>query len=248
MYWERMTSRQFEKVVGQITTAILPTGTVEAHGFHCPLGTDNIAPWELAARLERRHPEELLVAPAVPYGHSWDLEEWPGTLSIPASALENYVTEVGLAMGRWGIRNLILINGHGGNNGALGHAAERLADAGLRVVISNWWLDYAQDILTVTTGQGHAGEDETSVMLALAGEAVEMAHAGANPYRPKFRFKDQAARKTVLRHAVTGDGRRGTREKGEAILRLVEERLEQLLQDVWADQLFREVGPDSGDP
>lgn len=245
MYWERMTSRQFEQVVGKVTTAILPTGTVEAHGFHCPLGTDNIAPWELAARLERRHPAELLVAPAVPYGHSWDLEEWPGTLSIPASALENYVAEVGLAMGRWGIANLIIINGHGGNNGALGHAAERLADAGLRVIISNWWLDYAQDILTVTEGQGHAGEDETSVMLALAGDAVEMSHAGANPYRPKFRFKDQAARKTVLRHAVTGDGRRGTREKGEAILRLVEERLEQLLLDVWADQLFREVGPDS---
>ncbi len=238
MYWERMTTRQFEEAMGRVATAILPTGTVEAHGFHCPLGTDNIAPAELARRLERRHPDQLLVAPAVPYGHSWDLEEWPGTLSIPAAALEHYVAEVGLAMGRWGIRHVVLINGHGGNSGALGHAAERLADAGLRVVISNWWLDYAQDILTVTSGQGHAGEDETSVMLALAPESVEMAHAGANPYRPKFRFKDQAARKTLLRHAVTGDGRQATREKGERILELVEARLEQLLQDLWADQLF----------
>ena len=241
MYWERMTTRQFEAVMGNVSTAILPTGTVEAHGFHCPLGTDNIAPAELARRLEQRHPEKLLVAPAVPFGHSWDLEEWPGTLSIPAAALENYVAEVGLAMGRWGIRHIILVNGHGGNNGALGHAAERLADAGLRVVISNWWLDYAQDILTVTAGQGHAGEDETSVMLALAADAVEMAHAGVNPYRPKFRFKDQSARKTALRHAVTGDGRHGTPEKGKRILDLVEARLEQLLQDLWADQLFHET-------
>ena len=209
MYWEQMTTRQFEAAMGKVSTAILPTGTVEAHGFHCPLGTDNIAPAELARRLERRHPDELLVAPAVPFGHSWDLEEWPGTLSIPAAALENYVAEVGLAMSRWGIRHLILVNGHGGNNGAL----------------------------------GHAGEDETSVMLALAPSAVEMAHAGVNPYRPKFRFKDQAARKTVLRHAVTGDGRHGTREKGERILELVEARLEQMLQDLWADQLFHETPP-----
>ncbi len=243
VYWERMTTRQFQAVMGKVSTAILPTGTVEAHGFHCPLGTDNIAPAELARRLEHRHPDELLVAPAVPFGHSWDLEEWPGTLSIPAAVLENYVAEVGLAMGRWGIRQLIVVNGHGGNSGALGHAAERLADAGMRVVISNWWLDYSQDILTVTAGQGHAGEDETSVMLALAADAVEMAHAGVNPYRPKFRFKDQVARKTVLRHALTGDGRSGTREKGERILDLVEARLEEMLQNLWADDLFRETPP-----
>jgi creatinine amidohydrolase len=238
MYWERLTTRRFGELVGRVTTALLPTGTVEAHGLHCPLGTDNLAPEEFCRRLEARYPDRVLVAPTIPYGHSWELEEWPGTLSIPAAAFRSYVAEVGKAMVRWGIRDLVIINGHGGNTGALTEAAEEIADAGARVTLTNWWIDFASDILTVTAGQGHAGEDETSVMLAVAEDLVEMEHAVFNPYRPRYRVKDQAARKTTLRHAVTGDGRSGTREKGERILALVTDRLDQLLQDLWADRLF----------
>jgi len=156
VYWEQLTTRRFAELMPDMKTALLPTGTVEAHGLHCPLGTDNYAPQALAARLETRHPDRVLVAPAIPYGHSWELEDWPGTLSIPAEAFQQYVTEVGRAMLRWGIRDIVVLNGHGGNNGALGHAAEAIADAGGRVVITNWWLDYSRDILTVTS-LGDAG-------------------------------------------------------------------------------------------
>jgi creatinine amidohydrolase len=238
MYWERLTTRRFGELVGKVTTALLPTGTVEAHGLHCPLGADNLAPAELCRRLEARYPDRLLVAPPVPYGHSWELEEWPGTLSIPAGVFARYVAEVGKGMVRWGIRDIVVINGHGGNSGALTEAAEEIADLGGRVTLSNWWIDYSREIRTVTDTQGHAGEDETSVMLAVAEEWVDMEHAVFNPYTPRFRFKDQGARKTTLRHAVTGDGRRGTKDKGERILELVTEQLDRLLQDLWADRLF----------
>ena len=242
MYWEQLTTRRFAELMPDMKTALLPTGTVEAHGLHCPLGTDNYAPQALAARLETRHPDRVLVAPAIPYGHSWELEDWPGTLSIPAEAFQQYVTEVGRAMLRWGIRDIVVLNGHGGNNGALGHAAEAIADAGGRVVITNWWLDYSRDILTVTSDQGHAGEDETSVMLALHPEWVEMEHAVYNPKRPKYRVKDRPHRQVTLRQAVTGDGRGGTSDKGARILDLVVDRLDDLLNDLWADELFEPAG------
>jgi creatinine amidohydrolase len=242
LYWDRLTTRRFAELMPEVRTVLLPTGTVEAHGLHCPLGTDNFAPAALAERLEARYPDRLLVAPAIPYGHSWELEEWPGTLSIPAEALERYVAEVGKAFLRWGVRDIVVINGHGGNNGALGHAAEAIADAGGRVVITNWWLDWRDDILTVTGGQGHAGEDETSVMLALHPDWVEMEHAVFNPHQPKYRVKDRAARQVMLRQAVTGDGRGGTAAKGERILELVVDRLDQLLQDLWRDDLFQSRG------
>ena len=246
MYWEQLTSRRFGEVMGQVDTALMPIGTVEAHGMHCPLGSDNLAPSELCRRVEARHPDRVLVAPAIPYGHSWELEEWPGTLSLSSGVFEAYVAEVGKALVRWGMRNIVFVNGHGGNAGALGHAAETIADLGARVILTNWWIDYRDDILTVTTGQGHAGEDETSVALAIRPDLVDMAHAGYNPYRPRFRFKDQTARKTTLRHAVTGDGRGGTAEKGERILELVTDRLAALLEDVWEDRLFN--GPGASDP
>lgn len=242
MYWERLTSKTFqEQVVNHIDTAILPTGSVEAHGMHCPLGTDNIAPAEFAARLEALFPERVLVLPVVPYGHTWDLAQWPGTISVSNRAFSQYVAEVGVNASRWGIRNLILMNGHGGNVGALQEAMESMAEAGMRAVMVNWWLDYSQDILTVTSGQGHAGEDETSVMLAMAGNWVKMEDATFNPFQPKFRVKAIGIQDKVLRHATTGDGRLGTKEKGEKIIELVVSRLSRMLEDLWRDDLFTEA-------
>lgn len=242
MYWERLTSKTFqEQVVNHIDTAILPTGSVEAHGMHCPLGTDNIAPAEFAARLEALFPERVLVLPVVPYGHTWDLAQWPGTISVSNRAFSQYVAEVGVNASRWGIRNLILMNGHGGNVGALQEAMESMAEAGMRAVMVNWWLDYSQDILTVTSGQGHAGEDETAVMLAMAGNWVKMEDATFNPFQPKFRVKAIGIQDKVLRHATTGDGRLGTKEKGEKIIELVVSRLSRMLEDLWRDDLFTEA-------
>ena len=242
MYWERLTSKTFqEQVINRVDTAILPTGSVEAHGMHCPLGTDNIAPAEFAARLEALFPDRVLVLPAVPYGHTWDLAQWPGTISVSNRAFSQYVAEVGTNASRWGIRNLILMNGHGGNVGALQEAMESMAEAGMRAVLVNWWLDYSQDILTVASGQGHAGEDETAVMLAIAGNWVKMEDATFNLFKAKFRVKAIGIQYKVLRHATTGDGRLGTKEKGEKIIELVVARMSHMLEDLWQNDLFTEA-------
>ena len=147
VYWEQLTTKSFqEKVLNRIDTAILPTGSVEAHGMHCPLGTDNIAPWQFSAKLEERFTDRLVVLPPIPYGHTWDLQVWPGTISVSNRAFSQYVAEVGTNLSRWGIRNVVIMNGHGGNVGALQEAMEPMAEAGMRAVLVNWWLDYSQDI------------------------------------------------------------------------------------------------------
>ncbi len=239
MYWDTLTSKDFrETVQGQIDTAILPIGSVEAHGQHCPLGTDNTAPWHFSQALERRFPDRILVMPAIPYGHTWELANFSGTLSVPAEAFARYVAEVGKAALTWGIQNLILMNGHGGNTGPLAQVMEEIADRGGRAVLVNWWIDYSRDILTVTQGQGHAGEDETSVMLAIAGPQVKMQDASFNPYRAKYKMKATGLHDKNLRHATTGDGRQGTKEKGDKIIELVEQRLVELVLDLFNDALF----------
>lgn len=239
MYWERITTKQFrDQVVGKIDTAILPIGSVEAHGQHCPLGTDNIAPYHFAQLLEERFSEQIIVLPSVPYGHTWDLAEWPGTLSVSNEAFSHYVASVGKSVAGWGIRNVLLMNGHGGNIGALTGAMEEIAESGARVVLINWWMDYKDDILTIVGGQGHAGEDETSVMLAIAEPWVHMEDASYNPFVPRFRVKAVGIASQSLRHATTGDGRPATREKGHQIIDVVLARLTQLLEDLWADRLF----------
>lgn len=239
MYWERLTTKTFkETVLNHIDTAILPTGSVEAHGQHCPLGTDNYAPEHFAEALEARYADRLLVLPVIPFGHTWELSVYPGTVSVPSRVFTDYVASVGQSVASWGIKNLIIMNGHGGNTGPLNAAMEEIAEHGVQSVLINWWLDYSREIRTVTEGQGHAGEDETSVMLALVGEYVKMEDASFNPYVPRYKVRARGLEDKTLRHATTGDGRLGTRDKGDKIIELVTDRMSQLLEDVWSDRLF----------
>ncbi|MDA8206340.1 MAG: creatininase family protein [Thermaerobacter sp.] len=247
LYWDALTTKDFrERVLGRIDTAILPMGSVEAHGQHCPLGTDNFAPWHFAQALEAHYPDRLLVLPAIPYGHTWELSNFAGTLSVSAETFGRYVAEVGLATLAWGIHHLVLMNGHGGNTPALNAAMEKLAEHGGRAVLVNWWIDYSADILTVTNGQGHAGEDETAVMLAVAGPLVKMEDASFNPYRPKYKIKAAGLHDKSLRHATTGDGRGATQEQGKKIIELVSKRLVELVEDIWSDNLFIRVDEKGG--
>jgi creatinine amidohydrolase len=239
VYWEQVTAKYFhEKVENRAMTAILPVGSVEAHGMHCPLGADNIAPLEFCRRLEARYPEQLIVLPIIPYGHNWELAHFSGTIAIPSRVFGEFVAETGKEVGRWGIKDLVIMNGHGGNNAALHEAMEDMGNAGMRTVLISWWLDYAQEIRTITSGQGHAGEDETAVMLALAPDWVHMEDATFNPYVPNFYVKGPGLHEKVLYDATTGDGRLATREQGEKILDIVTDRMAELLEDLWADRLF----------
>ncbi len=242
MYWDQITTKNFlEHIVGHYDTAILPLGSVEAHGQHCPLGTDNIAPWHFAQQLEKTYSERLLILPPVPYGYTPDLSVWTGTISVSASALQAYVAEVGRGICQWGIKNLILLNGHGGNIAALQLAIDQIAQENVRVVLVNWWLDFSQQIRTIAEGQGHAGEDETSVMLAIAPGLVHMEDASFNPFRLRYRVKGAGVGDQALRHATTGDGRVGTKDKGEKIIAIVVQELSHLLERLWNDDLFDRV-------
>lgn len=228
----------FEVLRSDPPVAILPIGTMEAHGYHCPLGTDTLIPEHLAAQAEALNPELILVAPAVPYGHSWDLGPYPGTLDVAPETLAAYVADIGRSLARWGITNQILLNGHGGNVSSLSIAAERIAEAGGRIALVSWWLDYSKQILTVCEGQGHAGEDETSVMLAVNEELVNRAEAGVNWTKPAARIREKNIGLTTLRGAVTGDATLATREKGERIVAAVALELADLALRLKTGDLF----------
>lgn len=218
-------SSTFQLLQQNPPVALLPVGTMEAHGMHCPLGTDTLIPEHLAARAEALKPELLLILPPVAYGHSWDLGVYPGTLDVAPETLAAYVSDIGRSLVRWGVHDIILLNGHGGNVSSLSIAAEHIAEAGGRVALVSWWLDYSRQILTVTDGQGHAGEDETSVMLAVNEKLVNMAEAGVNWSHPIARIRELNIGLKSLRGAVTGDATLATREKGERIVDLVAQEL-----------------------
>lgn len=235
MYLDKLSTQTFRAQAQLIDTVILPVGSVEAHGYHCPLGTDNLIPAAILERVEAQAGKRLFIAPAIPYGHTWELNVYDGSIDVPAGAFAAYVSAVGHEFVRWGLKNVVILNGHGGNIGALGSVAESIAEAkgprgGGRCGVINWWLDFAQEILTICDTQGHAGEDETSAMLAIAPALVDISQAGNNPYKPRFRYKEIGIGNRLLAMAQTGDARKASAEKGERVLDIVSRRVLELVE------------------
>ena len=139
-----------------VAVLLVPVGATEQHGPHLPLGTDTV----IAATVARR--SGLPVAPALPYGASGEHETFPGTVSVGTEILAAVVVELGRSACRFA-RRLVLVNGHGGNVGALRAAVALLRSEGRDVA----WFPCG-----VPGADAHAGHHETGVMLALAPDTV----------------------------------------------------------------------------
>ena len=135
-----------------VPVLLVPVGATEQHGPHLPLGTDTTIAATVAAR------SGLPTAPALPYGASGEHEGFPGTVSIGTETLAAVIVELGRSACRFA-RRLVLVNGHGGNIGALRVAVPMLRAEG---------RDVAWFACGVPGADAHAGRHETSVMLALA--------------------------------------------------------------------------------
>jgi creatinine amidohydrolase len=225
MYIIEHTSDDFKKSSKKVNTIIIPIGSLEAHGHHLPLGTDIFSPRLFCEKINEKIGYKIWIAPEIPYGQSYDLSIYPGTVTMPSEVMAEYVYHVGKSFIENGLKNIIFFNGHGGNITALSLAAEKLVPLGAVVMTINWWLDFSSDILTITEGQGHAGGDETSAVLYYNEELVQMDKAMKNPINQiiPVRFKDRG--KTVFQDALTGDATLATKEKGERIFNLLEDKI-----------------------
>lgn len=225
MYIVNFTSDDFKSNIQKSDLVIIPIGMVEAHGHHLPLGTDIFSPRLFCSMIEKRIGDKVWIAPEIPFGQSFDLSFYPGTFSVPSEVLAEYVFHIGKSMFENGLKKLIFLNGHGGNVTALSLASQRLVELGMDVMISNWWMDYSKEILTITGGQGHAGEDETSAILYYDEELVQMDKAMKNNKKPlvKINFRDRG--KVLYENALSGDATLATKGKGKKIFELLTDKM-----------------------
>ncbi|ASJ03430.1 amidase [Thermococcus profundus] len=234
MRMEDLTWPEFDRIKGKVKAVILPVGSVEAHGRHLPLGTDVFAPLELARRVEEKVKEkgsEVLVLPPVWYGHSFVLNTYPGTINVRPESLRMYVGDILSELAAEGFERIVLLNGHGGNIYPLIEAAEDVAELypDLEVFLINWWMDFREEILSVCSSQGHAGEDETSVVLAIREDLVKMAEARGRRVKKKVRIIRKDIGRELFPDGVNDDPSGATAEKGEAILETVSIRIAEII-------------------
>ena len=169
-------------VFGEVTTAVrpssvlcLPMGAMEQHGPHLPLNTDCVIAEALTRRIVERWGDkhDLWQLPAAPIGLSREHAWAPGTLSLTVSGMTAYLRNLGREIVRaLPARNLLIVNGHGGNRGILeALTREMSADFGLNIATLHLGAMMSPDT-GAEVPEIHAGKDETSVMLVLAPELV----------------------------------------------------------------------------
>jgi creatinine amidohydrolase len=205
---------------------LLPLGALEQHGPHLPLGTDAFIADALAREVARRA-GDMVVAPCLPVGCSDHHLSFAGTASISVEAAAAYLRSVAVSLLRHGFRCAYMFSAHAGNIPAL-RAALASFDAAdrKRVAIFVDWpaqRDAMHDWARRELGLGpdevgsHAGHFETSIMLHLAPELVDMQAAprgfigSAQDATTTMAEKGIAA---VSRAGVVGDARGATPEAG----------------------------------
>ena len=165
--------REFREIVPhQRDTAILPVGTIEAHGV-TSLATDVLIPEKIADEIVDRL--KGVVLPAVPYGITRSLYGYPGSLTVKPQTFEAYISEIIDSCFGHKFKKLVILNGHGGNSSSLNKVGlEGFQRTGLKIAVVHWWI-LATEVCKEVYGQagGHAALDENAFILAFWPELVK---------------------------------------------------------------------------
>ena len=182
-WWWDLTTRDFAELDMSKIVAVLPVGAVEQHGPHLPVRVDAAINAGIIARAVELMPEALpaLILPALPIGKSDEHTAYPGTLTLSYETLAKVWYEVGESVHRAGCRKLILFNSHGGQPQVMEIVCRELrVKLGMFAVSCSWFrLVDSSDLINAQERRHgiHGGESETSVMLHLHGDLVDMARA-----------------------------------------------------------------------
>ena len=182
-WWWDLTTCDFASLDAGRTVAILPVGAVEQHGPHLPVGVDAAINAGIVARaLELMPPScPALVLPMTPVGKSDEHLSFPGTLTLSHETLGRVWYEIGASVHRAGLRKILLFNSHGGQPQVAEIVCRDLrVKLGMFAASAMWpqLIDMRDLFDAAEIKHGiHGGQIETSVMLHLQPQLVDMSRA-----------------------------------------------------------------------
>ena len=171
----RLTWPQAREALVQARLAVVPTGSCEQHGPHLALDTDTAIAEELARRLADALGEKALLCPPLAYGLSEHHMGFPGTVTLRPSTFVGLLSDLVESLAHWGLRRILVVNGHAGNIDGIRLAARSARRDHRSLLAGLIWIQLAADEIAerVTSERyGHACEVETSVAMVLAPTSV----------------------------------------------------------------------------
>ncbi len=256
-FWSDLTSRHFSQLAARNdvhrAVAVLPVAATEQHGPHLPVSVDTtLVNGVIDATLPHLAADlPVLFMPTQQVGKSNEHIRFPGTLTLSAQTLMNVWMELGACVARAGLKKLVLLNSHGGQVSVMDIVARDLRTAHDLIVYStNWYtLPLGDAVMNLFPPEEHrfgihAGDMETSMMLALREKYVDMAQAR----NFKSTAQDRAANYPLLGNGssaklgwqvqdynamgAAGNAAIATAAKGQVILDAAGLQLAKLLQEV----------------
>ena len=188
IYFSELRHPQIKEAAKKNAVVVLPFGQIEEHGPHLPIYTDAFIAervCEDAIKQLAGNPPSYMLEP-ISYGYSQKvLKKWPGTFSLPQQTVVETLKHILLSLTEMGIRKCVVVSTHGNHRGVARMAAREVADecgAGPALFFP---VATVGDVLNQhgqagPGGSCHAGETETSLMLYLAPDLVEMSVAVAD--------------------------------------------------------------------
>lgn len=247
MKWSEFTSVNFKKAVEECKgVCLLPLGVIEKHGDHLPLGTDLFTAQEIASRASKIEP--AMVFPEYYFTQIHEAKHQPGCIAINAEVMWKLLENVCDEISRNGLKKIIFVNAHGGNNSFLAYFVQTMLEKQKDYIIymhQGWsrhpdfeerWKQLRQ-----TTEDGHAGEQETSVAMVIRSELVKMEDLPEKPGSALNRLRHLPHLGTPVNwysdypDHYAGDGHYGTEEKGKLLMDSFVAMMVQVIKAVKAD-------------
>jgi len=256
--YDDLTWPEIREAAKEDRVVLIPTATLEDHGHHLPINTDVTIAQEITRRAAERVPDDVLLMPTSPHGYSPHHADFPGGIYIKGQTFLDHTLDITDSLIRHGFRRILIYNTHGSN--------APWVDIAARLTVMNHpdqevWCSVANtrglpeynrglnEILEVQGGSSHAGEAETSMMLALRPHLVDMTKAkqemplfsdgaekGAGPEADRPFVWGGEWWSAMTESGVVGDPTAATKEKGE---RLIENAVNALVTIIKAAKAWK---------
>ncbi len=222
--------------------AVLPLGATEPHNLHLPYGTDTYQVCTVAEQACARAYEQgarVVLLPAIPYGTETNQMRFPMAMNLNPSTIAQVITDVVDSLSTHGVRKLLLLNGHGGND-LKWILRELHTKTDVHLFLCHWYKFASDKTASIFEDAGdHAGEMETSMGLAHFPHLVKMETADAGTMaRTRFEAVNRGwieiTRPWHLLTTNSGAGNPGpaTAEKGKALTEVVVQGLANALTEI----------------
>ncbi len=250
--WEELTASDFPKAVRRARkVCVLPMGVIEKHGPHLPLGTDVMAARAAAIRAAER--EYAVVFPPYYFGQIYEARHQPGCITIRPELLTELLQEVCAEIARNGFEKVLIVNGHGGNTNWLNFFCQiqlaRRNDHVVYIARRQWDEATTKEVAArrKTDSGGHADELETSWMMAIRPDLVQLSRAGREDGRARGRLEHMKDAYTGIwwyadfPDHYAGDARPANAELGELAVKGWATSLAEVIRAVKADRVARKL-------